>query len=189
MIVNIASLNGIPTLIQRANAEYQIVEHGKNYYLDITLLDEFFSKNSIARESNPILEFVKGKIADMKEIATKEPNIFFIFNCSYLVSPDCVYDEGETPIQYNIYERKYSYRTTKEKFDSKIYNDIIKAWRDYPDENIEMYCYGNVFAEFMYDYDFKSEFLTYIYDTSIGDIWFQPDEEYNNSYDEDYSYE
>lgn len=169
-----SNMKNIPNLMKREYAEYQTIERGENYYLDVSLFDDYFSTDALEGKSSKPLEFVKEKIQDFKKIATENPNIFYVFNGSYNTETEDHFDDetdGFIIDDYVIYENSYSYETTKEFFDTEMYPDILKTTRGVLDEYDIVYLVNNLFADYLYNYSANEvKFNKYYYYEDSNEI-------------------
>ncbi len=150
---NYNRLNEIPVLAKRADFEYQIIDQGENYYIDISLdnIDEQEDRNEIVY--NSVINYIQSEVALIKEAASKMPNKFLIANYSLMLVPNS-YEEGvlKSNDTFICYFNKLNYETTKSMFNSKIYNKIIDVFRFIPKvETGEAYLYDNLFLYHVFE--------------------------------------
>lgn len=159
-----SKLKDLPVLIVRTDGDYQLIEEGENYLLDITLVSDY-DPNAIAGETSYITDFVDSKIQDMKATASQNPNTFYVFNCFYEAS-SLDLTEGY------IYESHNEIKTTKDIYENTLKNEIIEARRDYPEVLYEPYMYGNIFTDYLDSskYDITSNWITYEYNPTTSEL-------------------
>ena len=159
-----SKLKNLPVLIARTDGDYQIIEEGENYLLDITLVSDY-DPNAIAGETSYITDFVDNKVQDMKATASQNPNTFYVFNCFYEASSIDL-TEGY------IYESHNEIKTTKDIYENTLKNEIIEVRRDYPEVLYEPYMYGNIFTDYLDSskYDITSNWITYEYNPTTPEL-------------------
>lgn len=159
-----SKLKDLPVLIARTDGDYQLIEEGENYLLDITLVSDY-DPNAIAGETSYITDFVDSKIQDMKATASQNPNTFYVFNCFYEAS-SLDLTEGY------IYENHNEIQTTKDIYENTLKNEIIEVRRDYPEVLYEPYMYGNIFTDYLDSskYDITSNWITYEYNPTTSEL-------------------
>lgn len=159
-----SKLKELPVLVARTDGEYQLIEEGENYLLDITLVSDYDS-NAIAGETSFITDLVDSKVQDMKTIASQNSNTFYVFNCFYEAS-SLDLEEGY------IYESYNEIKTTKDIYENALKSEILEVKRDYPEELYEPYMYGNIFVDYLDSskYDITSNWTTYEFNPSTSEL-------------------
>lgn len=177
------NMKNIPVLVKREYAQYQVVEKGSNYYLDVSLFDDIFSNEVISGETSKPVNFVKEQIQELKNIASQNPDTFYVFNNSYRLVAESHFDDLTEDLlieNYAIHKNAYIYETTKEFFESDMYPDILKINRGTLDD-YEIWNISNLFAEYLYNYSANNNTSAlYYYYQDSGEI--ELIEEYFNTY-------
>lgn len=183
------TLDDLPVLVKRANADYELIDQGENYYIDISLKCSDFENKEVY---NSAVNYINSEVAEIKEKAKKTEK-FIIANYHYDINErgfwDSYWNEFVSEYNYNLNITKYEYETTKSMFNAKLHDKIISIFRKTPRiETGEAYLYDNIF---MYYLDDEQESLEYdnSYDTlyldSIGNIYDTEDDLYGLNYFED----
>lgn len=167
-------LKDIPVLAKRGEFEYQIIEQGDNYYIDISLdiPDEKEYRNEIAYSS--ILNFLKGEIELYKKEANESGGRFLVVNCSLNLGSMKNW-AGSNGMYDDCYSSSYvisKYETTKSLFKSELYNEIIDIFRHVQRiSDGEAYLYDNMFLHYIKDFENVKTDVKDLYIDGTGTIY------------------
>jgi hypothetical protein len=152
-----SALKNLPVLVKREYCEYQIIEEGDNYYIDISLSNVWREewRNEVVFEK--IKEYIQNEIEQVKEEASQKPNKFIIANYNYLLSVNTLYFEDELVKDdlagYTCNYTKLTYETTKSMFKAELKDKIIEVFRNAKGVGGEAYLYDNLFLYYISDYN------------------------------------
>lgn len=171
---NHKKLKDIPVLTKRGEYEYQVIEQGDNYYIDISLdiPDEKENRSEIAYSS--IINYLKGEIELFKKEASESGGRFLVVNCSLNLS--AMKNWAESNGMYDdCYSTSYvisKYETTKSLFKSEFYNEIVGIFRHMQRiSDGEAYMYDNMFLHYIEDFDNVKTDVKELYIDGAGTIY------------------
>lgn len=152
------ALEDLPVLAKRFEADYEVIEQGKNYYMDVSLYDVYDSEDKNEKVFETAKEYLMHEMEKVKKMASQSSNEFFVMNYAY--SLDTVPEDKNDVFKLTI--EKYEYVTTKSLFDSQVYDEIKKVFTNVQrEETGEAYCYHNLFMPYLdetyQDYEIKDE--------------------------------
>lgn len=144
----------LQTLVRRYDLDYQFIEKGENYYIDISMDYGW----GIESENEAVFETTKKIIEDdiekIKEEASQNKSKFLIINRAYLIN-NSVFDYNTMEyITYSdlmqVFVHACRFETTKSMFNSEVYDRIVNIFKSYPRlETGEAYCYSNMFGYYL----------------------------------------
>lgn len=146
------NLKELPVLTKRQQAEYQIIEEGQNYYIDISLFDLRDAGYRNEATVEVVENFMKNTVERLKEKASKGPSKYFIENYAYNLNSAMSENEdtGNIEKDYETNEitiTKLEAITTEALFDdNQIRDRIQKAFITRSiDGKTSDYCRNNLF--------------------------------------------
>ncbi len=161
-------LENLPVLAKRFDADYEFIEQGSNYYIDVSLYDIYDSDSRNEEIFETAKKYLLNEIKQVKEKASQNSNQFFVINNAYALYTVSQYLEDKN--DWKVYEdilklemNKYEYITTKALFNSKYYDEIQQVFKTTQRiETGEAYCYQNLFIPYLeVDYqDYENEIET-----------------------------
>jgi hypothetical protein len=150
-----SKLKNLPIFAKRGDQEYQVIEKGDNYYIDISFsnITQAEWQNKVAFDA--VVADIQAEIEELKEEASKTPSKFTIYNYTYGLSANTAWngnDLEKVDDECTCTYTKLKYETTKSMFKSEIYDKIIKAFQSTQRDSIgEVYLYDNLFLYYVVD--------------------------------------
>lgn len=166
-----SKLKNIPVIAKRSLADYQVVEQGENYYIDVSLFDFYSEEEKNEEVYNAAKEIVDEYIASIKE-ELKNSDKFTIINRSYNLSFSGDYNqylqEWIADGNYELSCGTYRFEVTKSLFKSEIYNKIIDIFREFSHEGIV--CSDNLFGMYLIYDDNNEKYLDNLDEDNWGSV-------------------
>jgi hypothetical protein len=174
-------LKNIPVLEKRSDAEYQIIEQGDNYYIDISLSNVYVKDWRNETVYNAVKETIQNEINQIKEEASQKSAKFIIANYYYYLSANTVWVDDKLEMDGDFYSCNYTklrYETTKSMFKSELHDKIIEIFRTVSRTGSgEAYLYDNLFLYYFDDAEnVESEYDNFSIDNN-GLIYYYEDQD------------
>ena len=152
-------LKPYPVLAKRSDVDFQIIESGRNYYIDVSLNDVYEKKERNEKNFEFAKQYIIKEVEELKRRVNKKSDEFLIANysCNLYYNDYYKYD-------YTLTQSQNLYWTTRREFNLKLKNRIIESFRNYCDD---MFIY-----DIVDDYDrIYSEYVeNYIDENGVGEI-------------------